>query len=101
MKRVSFALISALALVGCTTGPSYLSRSVDDAWNKSYAESPVGTGVLSDVLPVYPLLHTLAWIPDVLILNPIQFWGFDVWRGEGAGFKHENPTGTKKIFFKE
>lgn len=98
MRRI--ALSAVLTLSACMTGPSYLSRSVDDAWNKSYAESPVGTAIISDVIPVYPLIHVLAWIPDVLILNPIQWWGFDIWAGEGAGFRHDQPKTSKKPFFK-
>lgn len=94
------ALCSLLALSGCMTGPNYLSRSVDDAWNNSYEDSPVGTALLTDVLPVYPIVHFLAWIPDFLILNPIQWWGSDIWDGKGAGFRHDQPSGSKKPFFK-
>lgn len=93
-------LCAALCLSGCISGPSYLSRSVDDAQNKSYAESPIGTAAMTDVLPVYPILKFLAFIPDFLILNPIQFWGFDVIDGKGAAFQHQNPSSTKKPWFK-
>lgn len=80
-----------LPLCGCLTGPNYLKNSVSDAWNRSYGENPIGTAAISDVLPVYPLLSFLALVPDVLVINPVQFWGFDVWRGKGAAFRHENP----------
>ena len=90
----------SLSLSGCMTGPSYLSRSVDDTMNNTYKESPIGAGVLTDVLPVYPLVKLLAWIPDVLILNPVQFWGFDIWREEGAAFRHKNPAGARDPWFK-
>ena len=60
--------------------------------NKSYAEMPVGTAFLTDVLPVYPLIETLAFVPDLLLINPIQFWGFDIWRGKGTVFQHESPA---------
>ena len=92
-------LVAALFLSGCMTGPSYLSRSVDDAWNNSYKEMPLGTAIISDVIPIYPLVLLLALIPDIAILNPIQFWGFDVWKGKGAAFKHDNPSGAPKPFF--
>ena len=93
-------LIAVLSLAGCFSGPSYLYRSVDDAQNNSYKDHPLGTAVLTDVLPIYPLVKFLALIPDVLILNPVQFWGFDIWRGEGAAFKHDNPTSVEEPWFK-
>lgn len=98
MKRIT--PLALLCLTGCMSGPSYLSRSVDDSWNKAYADSPFGTALISDVIPIYPIVHVLAWIPDFLILNPIQFWIFDVEDGKGAGFQHSNPAGSKKPFFK-
>ncbi len=99
-RLVLLSLLSLLLLSGCLTGPSYLSRSVDDSMNNSYKDSPMGTALLTEVLPVYPVLRFLAWIPDVLILNPVQFWGVDVWRGEGAAFMHDNPIGARDPWFK-
>ncbi len=68
--------------------------------NNTYKETPIGAGILTEVLPVYPLVKALAWIPDVLILNPVQFWGFDIWRAEGAAFRHKNPAGARDPWFK-
>ena len=101
MKAIVPVLIcAAFCLNGCISGPSYLSRTVDDSMNKSYAESPIATAAITDFIPVYPFVKFLAWIPDVLILNPIQFWGFDVIDGKGAAFRHENPGTTKEPWFK-
>jgi len=101
MRIATLLLIgTTLCFASCTSGPSYLSRSVDDRMNKSYTESPIGTALLSDVIPVYPIIKVLAWIPDFLILNPIQFWTSDVLDGKGAGFRHKNPSPIKEPWFK-
>jgi len=94
MKRTAMALVVLLS--GCISGPNYLSNSVRDARNKSYVENPIGTALITDVLPVYPLVELLASVPDVLVVNPIQFWGFDIWRGKGTGFRHDNPPRGKE-----
>jgi hypothetical protein len=98
--RIIAFVLCASVLFGCMTGPSYLSRWVDDEHNKNYQTSPLFTGVITDVVPLYPLAKFLVFIPDVLILNPVQFWGFDIWRGEGAPFRHSNPSGGKEPWFK-
>ena len=93
-------IVLLLSLSGCLSGPSYLSRSVDDSQNNSYKDSPAGTAIITDVLPFYPLVKVLAFVPDFLILNPVQFWGFDIWGGQGAAFRHKNPAGAKDPWFK-
>ena len=100
-KRVLplLALAALVAMPGCLSGPSYLSRSVDDLQNRHYADSPFGSALLTDVLPVYPVLKFLAAVPDYLLLNPVQFWGFDVWDGEGAAFDHKDPSSAKVPFW--
>lgn len=99
-RLVLLPLLALLVLSGCLTGPSYLSRSVDDMMNNQYKDSPLGTALLADVIPVYPLIKGLAWIPDILILNPVQFWASDIWQGEGAAFVHDNPFGARDPWFK-
>ncbi len=99
---VVLALLAALAVTaGCASGPSSLSRSVDDWQNNNYEKDPLVTGLLTDVLPFYPFVKVLAAIPDVLVLNPVQFWGHDVWDGEGAAFVHDNPEGKRKPWFEK
>ena len=93
-----FKFVSAICLAtavfvgaGCASGPSYLSRSVDDWQNTNYQKNPLVTGIFTDVVPFFPIVEGLAEIPDRLVLNPIQFWGYDIWSGEGRAFTHENP----------
>jgi len=103
MQRILIPALVVVLLVaaGCASGPSSLSRSVDDWQNNNYEDSPLTTGLLTDVLPFYPLVKALAYIPDWLVLNPVQFWGDDVWDGEGAAFVHENPGGKKTPWFEK
>jgi hypothetical protein len=95
----ALALSLTLAATSCTAGPSHLVRTVDDWQNKGYAENPVLTGVISDVLPAYAVLKVFAAIPDYLILNPIQFWTVDLWKGKGSAFQHSNPEATHRPWY--
>lgn len=99
-RSMAALLLAAAFTSGCMTGPNYLTNSVNDVQNQQYGESPVFTGLMTDILPVYPIIKFFAWIPDVLILNPVQFWGVDIWRGEGSAFRHKNPSSTKDPWFK-
>jgi len=101
MNRLSIVslLLVVVVLAGCSSGPNYLSRTVDDWQNAQYVENPVVTGMITDVLPAYPLLKFLAFIPDWVILNPIQFWIFDLWKGEGVAYHHDNPDATHAAWF--
>jgi hypothetical protein len=92
MKKLLLAL--TVLLPGCISGPSYLSNSVRDTRNKSYVESPVGTAIITDIIPIYPIVEFFAAIPDVLVINPVQFWGYDIWSERGTGFRHKNPLDT-------
>ena len=98
-KSTLLAFSLLLFLTGCTCGPSYLTRTVDDWQNKDYVENPVRAGVISDILPGYFLLKVLAAIPDYLILNPVQFWAVDIWKGKGVGFSHQNPETREDPWF--
>ena len=88
MKKAIFTLtlVAALATSACRSGPSSLSYQVDDWRNQNYVDEPAVTAIFTDIIPFYPLVTFLAGIPDWLILNPIQFWGSDLWDGRGAGF---------------
>jgi len=97
--RLLAAVVPVVLLAGCSAGPSYLRRSVDDYQNKHYETDPLVTGVLSDVVPVYPIAYFLGTVGDWIVLNPVQFWGWDVWKGEGASFTHENPERTHSTWF--
>jgi hypothetical protein len=87
----------ALALVagGCVAGPGPLHHRVDTYWNEQYVEAPAVTAVLSSVIPVYPIVYWVAWIPDAVVLNTVQWWGYDLWDGKGAGYKYENVPEDK------
>ena len=83
-------------LAGCTSGPRYLSNSVWDHQNKAYKDAPLTTALVTDVLPIYPIVGFVGGAVDWLVLNPVQFWGSDVWEGKGASFTHDNPAGDPK-----
>ncbi len=105
MQRIQIRLgVAAMAaavvlFAGCYSGPRYLSRSVDDTVNELYTDSPILTAVCSDIVPVVPLIDSVAFLGDWLILNPVQFWGSDVWHGEGAAYHHSNPPSQKEVLW--
>jgi hypothetical protein len=98
---VLLSLFAVATLSGCMAGPNHLSQSVHDWQNNNYEEEPVVTTLLTSVIPVYPIVGALASIPDVLVLNPVQFWTDDLWDGTGSAFVHKNPDGKKKAWFKK
>ncbi len=98
-RLLALAVPGLLAVAGCSAGPGYLHRTWDDTWNKNYGEQPLITSVLSSVVPVYPFVEWVAMIPDFLVLNTVQFWGYDVWDGKGAMFIHDNPKETKATWY--
>ena len=95
-----FCVAAVLFTIGCSN-PSYLMRSVDDWQNLNYEKNPLATGLFSDIVPVYGLIKLFAAIPDVLFINPYQFWVYDAWRGGGVGFMHKNPAGTHDYWFRQ
>ena len=99
MLKGLLLLALAVMMVGCFSGPNHLTRSVDDWQNKNYEKSPWATTLLTQIVPMYPVVKMLAAIPDVIVLNPGQFWGYDAWDGVGVGFIHDNPEGKKKAWF--
>lgn len=101
-SKIKAALLFAtllVALTGCTAGPSYLTRTVDDWQNNMYADNPLVASVVSDVVPGFLILKVLAAIPDYLFLNPTQFWLVDIWRAKGAAHKHDNPQTIREPWF--
>lgn len=102
MKKRLLAVAAPLVLLaGCRSGPSHLSNSVWDMQNKAYEDSPFVTALITDVIPFYPLIGALGGIVDWVVLNPVQFWGSDVWGGHGSSFVHDNPKGDKAPWFKK
>jgi len=99
--RTLSALFLALVCSGCVTGPSHCGNKVNDFFDGIYKDEPVLAGAMTDVVPVYFLAKVVAFIPDFLVLNPVQFWAFDIWRGEGAPYKHKNPPGKVALFLSE
>jgi len=92
MKKLLLLPIALVIISACSAGPSKLSRQFDDYRNQKYVDSSWGATVLTDVLPVYPIVSLGAALVDGIILNPIQFWGTDAWQQNGQGFIHTNPT---------
>ncbi|MFN0244989.1 MAG: hypothetical protein ACKVWV_19060 [Planctomycetota bacterium] len=96
-------LIGTLALFGCLTvlsgcyaGPKRLSRTWNDYENKAYVENAWMTAVLSNVVPVYPIVGWFAGFGD-LFVNSYYFWVKDAFGGNtGTAYIHENPQGAAK-----
>lgn len=97
MKK-SLLAVPVLLLAGCMGGPGPWHNQVGDYWNKQYQEEPVLTSVLS-VIPVYPFVYFLAWIPDAIVFNLVQFWGYDATDGKGAAFIHDNPKDAEAAWY--
>ena len=91
-----FCIAMVLCGSGCSAGPNHMWRTVDDWQNINYEKNPLATGFFTDIVPFYPVVKVLVAIPDIVFLNPIQFWVWDVWTGVGAAHVHKNPQGTKK-----
>ncbi|MEL6715408.1 MAG: hypothetical protein AAFZ87_18270 [Planctomycetota bacterium] len=88
---------TTLAATSCNSGPKQLSRTWDTKVNQWYAEdSWIHGALLQDILPVYPIVGFVATIGDALILNPIQFWGTDVWDRKGTAYEYAQPTGAER-----
>lgn len=98
LLSIFFLMILAFALSGCLAGPSPLRRKVDDLRNRNYEKNPLATSFFSSVLPIYGLMKASGSFVDVLVINPVQFWGHDVWRDSGTAYTHQNPEGVVKIW---
>jgi hypothetical protein len=100
MKKLLAAAIlatSATVLSGCMSGPMRLTRTWDDYVNQKYTESSwIHGALLQDILPVYPIVGFVMSLGDVIVMNPIQFWGKDAWDGKGTGYDHKNPEGAER-----
>jgi hypothetical protein len=99
VKKRLFVLATPLLLAGCFSGPGALHNKVHDWHQQNYEDDPLVTGILSSVIPVYPFIAAIAWIPDYLVLNTVQFWGTDVWDKQGATFKHVNTKKEKVAWY--
>jgi hypothetical protein len=90
--------VPVLMLAGCMGGPGPWHNKVGDYWNQQYQDEPVLTSVLS-VIPVYPFVYFIAWIPDAIVFNLVQFWGYDAMDKKGAAFVHENTKDPEKAWY--
>ena len=88
IRRVMITLIAAttLGIAGCSSGPSQLSRSVDDWDNQLYVQSPWMDSILH-LVPVIPVMKLAGGTVDLLFINPWYFWTDDAWDSKGTGFK--------------
>ena len=91
---IVLAMLLCISFTSCLAGPHQLKRTVDDWDQDMYVESPWLNAALW-VVPVYPLLHTGAWIGDTLVGDAYTFWLNDAFSGKGgAGFVHYNVDHT-------
>lgn len=93
LATLALAATTLATTTSCNSGPKQLSRTWDTKVNQMYSEDAYIHGaLLQDILPVYPLVGFAAAIGDALILNPIQFWGTDVWDGKGTAYEYKQPA---------
>lgn len=94
----SLALCAAVMLLlvsagGCF-GPQKVTRHADDWLNHLYVDHPWLVGnTLSHACILF--VTAILWSVDVLIVNPMDFWGRSAWpfgRGTGTPFNHRNPV---------
>ncbi len=92
--------IIGVMIAGCRCGPNYLGRTVDDWQNNYFVEKPVITMLITDIVPVFPILQLGAGLVDTVAINPVRFWTHDAWADPngGTGFMHDNPpAGTMEL----
>jgi hypothetical protein len=98
-KRTLCSLLIAGSLVafsGCQGGPHKLRKSWEDWTNQKYTESSwVHGALLSDIIPVYPIVGFVLGFGD-LFVNAYYFWSKDAWDGKGTGFDHKALVGAEK-----
>jgi len=99
--KKSLLAVPVLLLAGCMAGPGPWHNKVGDYWNQQYQEQPILTTAFSTVLPAYPIVFFLAWIPDAIVFNFVQFWGYDISENKGAAFVHENTKDPKKPWYEK
>jgi hypothetical protein len=103
--KKSLLAVPVLMLAGCIAGPGPWHNKVGDYWNEQYQEQPILTTAFSTILPAYPFVYFIAWIPDAIVFNLVQFWGYDfssgMSSGKGAAYTHENPKDPIKPWYEK
>ncbi|MCA8981596.1 MAG: hypothetical protein H6831_01675 [Planctomycetes bacterium] len=99
-KSILGGLAVAFALsftTGCNSGPNRVQYTWDTWRDTKYSENAwIHGALLQDVIPVYPFVGFIAAIGDVLIFNPVQFWGTDAWDNTGTVFTKTNVEGATR-----
>ena len=92
MRKIALVSVAAALLFSSAAcyGPMQLYRQFDDWSNQTYVDSP-WLGQVLWITGISPACYIIAGTIDELILNPIQFWGQDAFRGKGTPFIHRNP----------
>lgn len=97
--RKGLLVVVALCLVTATTacwGPNQVSRWVDDWTNQVYVDSPWLAQLLY-YIPVFGIATVVAGVADIVVTNPIDFWGKSAFRGKGTGFEHKAVQGAPEV----
>ena len=92
---VACVLALGLSTTSCYSGPRRLSNAWNDWTNQKYSENAWMHAVLSDIIPVYPIVGFAAGIGDAFY-NMYYFWGKDAWDNKGTVYVHKNPEGAAK-----
>ena len=89
MKKLAVVAVAVLVLItmsGCF-GPMKLTRQFDDWTNQAYVDS-AWLGQVLLYTGIIPAVSVITNVIDYLILNPLNFWGQDAFRGQGRPFRH-------------
>jgi len=93
-KSILAGLAVAFALSftsGCASGPNRVSYTWQEWRDQKYSESAwIHGALLQDIIPVYGIGTLIAGLGDLLIFNPVQFWGTDAWDNRGTVFTKSN-----------
>lgn len=100
MKRsLALAALGAasFAFSSCVAGPNQLSRTWDTHVNQKYSEdSWIHGALLQNIIPVYGFVGAVMAFGDVVIVNPVYFWGEDVWDRKGTAYVYDQVTGAER-----
>lgn len=97
-KTILASLLAAFAISftsGCASGPNRVTYTWNDWRDQKYSENAWLHGaLLQDIIPVYGFVGFIAAVGDVLIFNPVQFWGTDAWDNTGTVWERQTIEGN-------
>jgi hypothetical protein len=102
LKLWTTCLLLSLCVIflcsGCATGPWRLAKSWDDKTTEWTSHNAWLHGaLLSQWVPVYPIVGFFLGVADFVFVNPYFWWTHDAWTNEGTVYWHTQPTGPATV----